>query len=438
MSTKMMIAAGLVLAAAGVPWTLAVGPEAPKPSGTRPAATAPDLGAVTVTPEMLAAIRQLSADDFQTRQAAVAKLQQELAKHFQQMVLVQELMLKIQANLADQLKQMTLDPGLEGQAQVASLMEFNSSLSRWAIDVLALPDARRDAIMKWGLSPEGLPLVVRAYARKDEIRAAAPKDLAKADGEGPMWLLEQLVNDPDREVSLMAMDASWDKTATPQLVDVLFNKASGAVLAQFRQRAQHARMVTVHGRSIPIYDQDVLANQRMQDADVATDLLIHLKSPLVTERLAALFAEMTAAVKDPNDYRWRVLSPNYGGGGQTLTRLVEFYKPKEVVSFLVKVLGTTVQDGNMATINNVPYRYSFRIDTAAMLVRLTGQKAEDYKLQKLANYGDRWMLQGGEKEESDLIRSLQDWWRDHAKEYGEEPPPKTGDSGPPVKAGGQG
>ncbi len=381
-------------------------------------------GTSALTPEMLEALKQLSAEDFQARQEAVTKLQQALAKHFQQMVLVQELMLKIQANLAQQLQEMTLDPDIESQSRVASLMEFNSALSRWAIDVLALPEPRRDAFLKWGLSPEGLPLVVRAYARKDEVRATAAKDLAKLDGDAPMWLLEQLVNDPDREVSLRAMDAIWDKPATPQLVDILFTKATAAIINQYRQRPQRIRTINVHGRIIQIYDQDVLANQRMQDGDIAADLLIRMKSPLVNAHLADLFNEMTAAIKDPNDYRWRLLSPNYGGGGQTITRLVEAYKPKEAVCFLMKVLDTTYQDGSNASINNVSYRYSMRIDAAALLLHLTGQDPETYKIRKIANFGDRWVMQGQEKEEGEMVRALQQWWYEHYKEYGGEEPPK--------------
>ena len=379
-----------------------------------------------VSPEMLAALQQLSAEDYQTRQDAVANLQQAMAKQFQQMILVQELMLKVQESLANQLRQMTLSPELEEQARVASLMEFNNSLSRWAIDVLALPPKKREAMMQWGLEPKHLPLIAKAYARRDEVRAKAAKEIAQLEGEIPMWFLGQLLNDSDREVSLSTMDALWDKTPTPEMVDILFNKVIAYPMQNFRPRPNQSKNITIRGRVITIYANQN-QSQQMQDADVAADLLIKMKNPLVREKLVGLFTELTTAMKNPNDYSWRMLSTNYGGdASKSVGRLIEAYKPPEAVVFVMKTLDNNrQQDGYNNNINNVQYRYSSRIDMVGLLVKMTNQDPDDYKLKKIANYGDRWMIKGQEKEEEEMLVQVQDWWREHWKEYGGEEPPKA-------------
>ena len=126
--------------------------HAPKPNHpnpqTAPPATNPS-NAVN-SAEMLAALRQLSAEDYQTRQDAVQKLQLAMTRHFQQLVQMQELMLKIQDNLAAQLQDIRQTPAPDKDPRAASLMEFNQALSRWAIDTLSQPADRREALLQWG------------------------------------------------------------------------------------------------------------------------------------------------------------------------------------------------------------------------------------------------------------------------------------------------
>ena len=404
----------------------------PLPAETAPAHVTvvlppiPGNAAATISPEMIDALKALSAEDYKTRQEALTKLQQMMGKHFQQMVLVQELMLKVQANLADQLKQMTLTPETDGQSKVASLMEFNNALSHWAIDVMALPDGKRQAMLNWGLTADHLPLIAKAYNRKEGVRASVAKDLGKIDGDEASWILCQLLNDSDREVSLLTLDALWDRSSTPDIVDALWNRATGAATAQFRQRQPRVRMINVRGRMIQVYDQDYNYNSRIQDADVAVDLLVKYKSPVIVEKLDALFTEMnTTLANNPQDYRWRILSPNYGEGGKAMSRLVETYKPKTVVPFLMKAVQNPSQDGYDTTVgNNEKARYSTRIDAAAVLLRVVGQDPEDYEIRKFANYGDRWMIKGGVAEENEMVKKIQTWWRANAKDYGVDLPPE--------------
>ncbi|MEI8197873.1 MAG: hypothetical protein WCI73_18410, partial [Phycisphaerae bacterium] len=401
---------------------------------TNPAGLSSGSEGGVITPEMLESLRQLSAEDFQTRQDAIQKLQVAMTRHFQKLVLMQDLMLKIQDNLAEQFRQMKEAPESEKDVRVATLMDFNQALSKWAIDTLNQPPERRDPMLKWGLSPAGYPLVVRAYSRKAEVRAAVTTDLAKLDSAQATMLLGLLLDDPDREVSLTAMNAIWDKPLTAQNLDNLWNRAVGFALQQYRPRPSRQKNVMVHGRMVTIYEQENYQN-RMQDADIAGEVLIHAKSPLVTDRLNSLFKEMSGnLLKNPNDMSWRLLSQNYGGPAQIINKLVEAYKPKEVYPFIVKLISNPLQqDGYFNQINNASYWLSMRVDAMGILLKITNQNAEIYKIRKIPNFGDRWVLQieakqgdqaGAMAEERKTVRKVLVWWQDHYMDYGAEPPPK--------------
>lgn len=387
--------------------------------------------------QILAALQQLSADDFQTRQLAVANLQKSLVKQMQQTVLVQEVMLKIQQNMGEQLRQMTLVGDPEAQNRVAGLMEFNLALSRWSIDTFNLPPDKRDPMFQWGLSPQGYDLVAKAYARKSETRIAAIKDLAKLKDAPSTALLSMLLQDTNREVSLAAMDALWDRPLTDENLTVIWNKAIGFAIQQNRPRASTNKIIVVHGRAINYYDQEANYQINNQESEVAADLLVEAKSPKVLERLDAFFKEISDSLNDTNDYRWRMLSPNYGNVGQSLNKLLEAYKPKSGVLCTIKILqqgqNSNRQDGYVNQINNKNYYQSPLVDAAFLFLQLTGEDPTDYKITKVMNYGNRPMLEvdakqgdqvAGAKEERKMIRKILVWWQDHYQEYGAAKPPK--------------
>jgi HEAT repeat protein len=374
----------------------------------------------TIPPEMIDALRKLADDDFKVREAAVANLQQVMTRQFQQMVALQTLMLRVQDGLAEQLKQMTAGAGeAEGQARVAGLMEFNSALSRWAIDVMALPEKQREELLKWGTKEENLPLLARAYGRSEEVRAKVAREIAKMEGPEADWLIVQLLNDPSREVGLLTMDAIFDRKPTTPIVSALWDRATLAAMNQIRQRQGKNKNINVRGRMINIYEQDYAAQARMQDVDVAVDVLLKYKDPLITERLNDLFTELASTMNNQGDYRWRVISPNYGDGGRALSRLIDAYKPKKSIPFLVKAIAmSNANDGSDTTMgNNEKYRYSSRIDAAAMLIRAIGQDPDEYNVKKHQNWGDRWLIKGGVAEEEAMVKKLQTWWKEHSSEY---------------------
>jgi hypothetical protein len=295
-------------------------------------------------------------------------------------------------------------------------MEFNSALSRWAIDVMALPEKERDTLLAWGMKDENLPLIARAYARTDEVRGKAARELAKLQNPESEWLLAQLLIDPSREVALNALDAVYDRKPTPKIVNAVWERATFSAMNQIRQRQARQKTINVRGRMVSVYE-DPGAQSRAQDADVAVDVLIKYNDPQITERLDAMFKEVSASLSNPNDYRWRFLSPNYGDAGRVMSRLVDHYKPKEAVVFLVKVLAVESNDGSDTTVNNEKMRYSSRIDAIAMLAKMIGQEPDDYGIKKLANWGDRWLIKGGTAEEAAAVKKLQEWWKENRSKY---------------------
>jgi hypothetical protein len=391
----------------------------PLPAGATIVLPAVDPHTGGVPPEMLDALRQMTSEDFKTRESAVNQLEAAMTRQFQQMVQVQDVLLRVQQGLADQLAQMTQTPDTEGKTRVAGLMEFNSAVSRWAVDVMAMPGEQREAFLQWGIKDENLPIVARAYNRKGEVRAKAAREIAKLSGPQADWLLVQLLNDTDREVSLTAIDAVGDRPPTPAIMDCLWDRAVGVAMAQFRQRAARQRTITIRGRAIVIYEQDPNTNgSRQQDADMVVDILIGYKSEEITNRLNAMFKEMSSSVTSGSDYRWRVISPNYGEGGKAISRLLDAYKPREAVGFLIKVVNMENSDGYDTTVNNnEKVRYSSSIDGAALLIKAIGQDPEDYNIKKYQNFGDRWLLKGGQPEEADLKKKIMAWWRLNQKAY---------------------
>jgi hypothetical protein len=373
----------------------------------------------SIPPELLDALRQMTAEDFKTREHAVDSLELAMTHQFQQMVQVQDLLIRVQEGLAGQLAQMSQSPDPDNHTRVAGLMEFNNAVSRWAVDVMALPDAQRETFMKWGIRDENLPLIARAYNRKPEVRAKVARDIAKIPGPEADRLLVQLLNDRDREVSLTTIDAIAERPPSPPIMDVLWDHAVSAAVNQFRPRPSRQKNLTIRGRTVVLYDQDPNANpNNSQDVDFAVDVLIGYKSDEVTDRLNKLFKDMTSSLTSNNDYRWRVISPNYGEGGRALSRLMEAYKPREAIPFLLKVLAMENTDGYDTTVNNnEKVRYSSRIDAAALLLKSTGQDPADYNIRKYANFGDRWLLKGGQPEENEMIKKLQAWGRAHHKDY---------------------
>ncbi|HEY4329690.1 MAG TPA: hypothetical protein VGN88_08130, partial [Phycisphaerae bacterium] len=119
--------------------------------------------AVEVTgfsPAVVAAMKELSADDFAVREKAVANLE---------IALGQEMRTLLELN----------DP--EAQARIGQMLTFEQGLSAWAKDVMKMPADKQKEIVAFGMRPEVLPAVAMMYAPEAPMRLEGVKALRKMD-----------------------------------------------------------------------------------------------------------------------------------------------------------------------------------------------------------------------------------------------------------------
>jgi len=396
----------------------AVGAAAP---ATAPA-TEPDFGLSQAQAQRL--ITLLSADDFAVRQEALEKLQQTVGANMKRTILLQETIIQLQQALVDQLVVLTHVRDLEGVARSAAVLEFNEALSRWAIEAMQLPADQRAAVLQWGLSAEGMQIVSRAYSPNSDVRVAGVAELSRVPGTAVSVLLARMISDTDRAVALAAMDALWDRPPTPQGLAVLWDRGIGAIMVNYGMpRTERNRVLNFHGRMITVNNAN---NINWEDSAVATDVLAHLQAPETAARLRTFLLDLANAPTDNNNnnYRYQMLLPNYGGPGQNLTRLIDAFKPREVISVYMRfITNPAINDGNNgeATINGKTYHYSMRIEMAYRLCKAIGQDPDTYGFRKVPQYGDRAMLEGSQKEEDAALGKIKAWWETHKFEYGEKP-----------------
>jgi hypothetical protein len=134
---------------------------------------------------------------------------------------------KIQAALAQSIREMVMLDDPEARNRMAAIMEYNIAISRWAIDALALPREQRMALARWAMTPEVAPVIAKVYG-KPEQRAAGIKELSAYSDANASLVLAYLIRDQDRGVRLMALAAVRDRPATPAVIDALWSVASGA------------------------------------------------------------------------------------------------------------------------------------------------------------------------------------------------------------------
>ncbi len=223
---------------------------------------------------MDAALRQLSDASYEGREKAMAAVKQALAEQMQQML---------------------------GRATRRSRRVWPTCLSlttRWCAgpsNALTLSAADRAAQLKWGVSPEVYPLIARIYSTDPVARMAGIKELGKLRGDEASCLLGHLLADDHREVYLAAMEAVWDRAPTPAMIDALWSRAVEASVAQYRYPVARANVpVQFHGKTVgTVYYGNMYS--RMADNDIATDVLIHFKSPLVGRKIKDFLAEVDEA-----------------------------------------------------------------------------------------------------------------------------------------------
>jgi hypothetical protein len=402
--------------------------EAPPATATQPVVSDP----------VQDALRQLNSTNPNQRANALLEVVSALHHNAAEVAYVSRIAELIQLNVAAQLRELAQVDDPEARLRLGQVLAFNEALSRFAIDMLALPPAERQSMLAWGLDPQNVTLVGRCWSRDPDTRVQAVRDLAARTEPQAERLLVQLLEDPDSSVAVPALEAAADRPPTEALVAVIWRRGIEYPMRSMglnygfdlnvgdrspRRVAQpQTRTVYIRGRAIQVSSPAENYYRGALDASVATEVLVNYKSPLVEARLNRLFVALTDSTNDRYGYRVRVLSPNYGNMSVSLMRLVDAYRPKAFVPCLMVMATGTGSDAYTQMINNQSYRMSSRIDALGMLVKFTRQDTEGYGLGQNRMFGTRWAIAGDEKQEDAAFKKLRAWWAAHYKEYGVKDP----------------
>lgn len=355
------------------------------------AADVPATQPAPLSPQLVQAIGQLTADDYQDRQAAMGKIQAALAQGIREMVLLD-------------------DP--EARNRMVGIMEYNAALSRWAIDALALPREQRIALAKWAMTPQVAPLIANVYGSRPEQRAAGMKDLGTNADANASLLLAHLIRDEDRSVRLAAMEAVRERPATPAVIDALWSVASGAAGPATSMGPQ----LRVAGGGRVVFGGAALAStvnygSRMPDENTAIDVLIHLKDPGIPEKIRAYFAD--SAKTTPRGAGMSLVFGNDPMRG--ILALAAAYQVKQAVPPLMKIVNSPVSGTSTFNFNGHPTCITNRTAALATVCQISGQKPEDYKLRKSAEL-NQWCTPDAPAE-TQAADKLTQWYQNHRAEY---------------------
>ena len=341
------------------------------------------------SPAVRAAIGELSSDSFKAREKAVQDLR---------------------AALAEQMRVMVASKEAGATATAIAALDYETGLSRWALETLKLSNEQRKAAVKFGMKSEVTAVLARAFSPNTEKRVEGIKALAKLEDDQATALLARLMEDPERKVYLAAMEAAGERKPTRELVDAVWNHAIGPNLLGMNPSI--IMIMNANGNGGDAMDFSGFRQMNEQDCDKAAEMLIKFKSSRVTERLVA------AAVAMENLHARSVpgtapLMFNMSGPMRSFFRLLEAEKPREAFGPIYRIaIGPTGQVMNAQG----QFYASSRTGYIAEFVKLIGEKPEDYKM-KTGKVGPGvWSFLAPE-DETNAVGKLRDWWEKHGSEY---------------------
>jgi hypothetical protein len=368
-----------------------------------------------IAPAVQTALTELLSDDFNTRSKALEHLQAAFA---QEAVLLAS------------------ERSPEVRADLSKALEFQDGLIRWVVSVLKMPAEGRAAELQLISNPKALPTLSKIFSARSSLRvegiqALATPDLSEASPMGVDLLLAHLVDDDDRAVSLAAMEVIWERKPSAPVVNVLWRRAVEEGMNRSLQSAvalQHRKQLTFLGR--PVQNSAGFFTSPGQpganDSDIATEVLAHLQSPLVKEKLIAFFrqaAEMSARADVTNTqlYAYSTMP-----SARNAYALLEAYKPLEVIPSLYRLATSRAAPPQSYSDRAGRYVATNRTSAIAALTMLTGQRSEDYQLKLLDRRaggvmsgaaGSMWVVPT-EGDDVAAVTKLQDWWIQNGTRYG--------------------
>ncbi len=360
------------------------------------------------SPTLAAALRDLSSDQYQTRQKGNREIQQFLA---------------------GQMANMIQAVGPEKGNRVTKILRFNVEVSRWAKAVLSLPVARRAAMFQWGLSAKRINTVAKAFSPHPSVRAAAARGIALWKGANADWLLLRLLSDTHRLVYLAAMDALWNRRPTVAMVHVVWLKviANGG---QFIPYNPAGRFVMFHGQKITVPKTNNFWLQ-LQDSVYAEQLMAHWNPPALPGLLTAAARH---AAENPNGPLANLFANP--GNAQVLgyIRLFQLAKPVAAVPYFLHLLNVPGKFGSQMNFNNTPTYWDSRTNVVYLLSMTTGRKPLTLGFFHSPFFGGRWLFHNKGSQDK-AIKTLMKFFNEkHVKAW--NPPAQTGlKNKPPVNPG---
>ncbi len=164
-------------------------------------------------------------------------------------------------------------------------------------------------------------------------------------------------------------------------------------------------IINFHGRQINVMGNNGYNNGNFEDSSLAVDMLVHLKAPDTAEKLKAFLADFAHQPLDNNNqnyYRFQMLLPNYGGAGQNFQRLIDAFQPKEIVGVYMRFITVqNINDGNNGEqdIGGKKYHYGTKVEMLYRVCKFSQQDPESYNLKHISQFGDRWVIEGTQKDE---------------------------------------
>jgi hypothetical protein len=359
-----------------------------------------------LSPAMQAALERLSSQDFATREQACNQLNA---------ILVQEAVALASVR------------GGEAQARMLAALEFDDGLIHWVKDVLKLPQEQRIAELQLASNPNVLPILSDIFSaqpanRTNGIAALMKLDPSAAPHNAVDVILARLIEDPDRQVAVAAMESAWDREPSDVIVNALWRRAVATGVEkslQYPVITQHE--LTFRGQKLPGYYSAAAITLPTSDGDVAAQVLVHMQSPQVKEKLIALLkqaAEITALPNATNaqNNAYSAAAPSM----QNALALFEDYKPPEAYSSVFALATEHVRVKYSYLYRNISFIASNRTNAIVALVHATGLRCDDYQLKQVPRaIGGLVWVSPSEKDEDAAVAKLQDWWKANGAKYAE-------------------
>jgi uncharacterized protein YbaR (Trm112 family) len=414
----------------------------------KPAAPATNPAPASSAADFNRQIPGLSSESFADREAALKRLQTLIADQIKQRAAIQEVLTAFQNDLFRQQQTLALVSDEEAQAQIAGLLEMERGLTGWTLQTMDETPARRNTLLTWGLTRENGPILARAYAERLRTRLDGIKQLAKSDADGANWTLARLLNDRQSAIRAATMALCWNRKPSDDIVNALWFRAVSGALARndtpgIPVNQMDANMppgllpeTVALGDAMrdnqikidfpggePLEFDDANDSGEFYDALLASDVLVHLNSPLVADKVKNLVADRAKAGKTlchPQDLDWTLVSH----------RLVETYKIKDAIPLLaVEALAADSEDlgGDM---NGRPFSWSARTMAIGTLAKLIDKDPAEFDLIRARNTGDArgWMwafdanpqqmINGNGDADLKVVKAFYAFWKDHHAQYG--------------------